>query len=99
LSQGVAVRPGTEERFDILRQHVRRLHAFHGAIMGYKIARKHVNWFLEAEAGQDYRALKASFNALPSPDAQEAFLRDHKSFIFKLIRSAESGNTLMEVAA
>lgn len=99
LSQGVAVRPCTDERFDILKRHVHRLHAFHGAIMGYKIARKHVNWFLEAEAGHDYRALRASFNALPSPDAQEAFLRDHKDFIFELIRSTEGGNTPTELAA
>ena len=99
LSQGVAVQPCTDERFDILRRHVRHLHAFHSAIVGYKIARKHVNWFLEAEVGQSCRALRASFNALPSPDAQEAFLRGHKGFIFELIRRAEDGNTRTGLAA
>ena len=58
-----------------------------GAVMGFKIARKHVGWFFEAELREDYLSLKRAFNALTSQDAQEQFFSDASSEILTRIEA------------
>ena len=54
--------PSAEEQLAILRGHVAHLHEFYGEVMGVRIARKHVAWYLEHRP--DYRALRKAFNSL-----------------------------------
>lgn len=48
--------PDASEVHEILRDHVEALHQFYGELMGVRIARKHVGWYLAAEAeGKTFR--------------------------------------------
>ena len=58
--------------------------------MGFKIARKHVGWFFEAELGDNYLSFKRAFNALASQDAQEQFFSEESSRILTTIESYET---------
>lgn len=60
--------PDATEQAAILRRHVRALHSFYGDVMGVRIARKHVAWYLEPQPG--YRELKKGFNILQTPAEQ-----------------------------
>jgi hypothetical protein len=53
--------------------------------MGYKIARKHIGWFFEAELGEIYLPHKRAFNALLSQDAQQQFLKQETDAILHLM--------------
>ena len=44
------------------------MHAFNGDLMGVRIARKHVGWYLATLPGA--REFRAEFNRLESTDAQ-----------------------------
>jgi len=64
--------PGFAEQVDIVHRHVRALHEFYEGIQGVRIARKHVNWFLDnlnLESG-----FKQAFNQLEAQSAQRRFL-------------------------
>lgn len=52
----------------ILLEHLAALHAFYGDLMGVRIARKHVGWYLATLPGA--REFRAEFNRLESTDAQ-----------------------------
>src|SRR5690606_1088822 len=54
----------------ILLEHLAALHAFYGELMGVRIARKHVGWYLATLPGA--RELRAQFNRLHSTHAQSA---------------------------
>ncbi|PSJ44754.1 tRNA dihydrouridine synthase DusB [Zobellella endophytica] len=76
LAQGTtpAPLPKDQERA-MIREHVAALHEFYGEVMGVRIARKHVGWYLqESDAGRDFRS---DFNALeaagPQLDALEQY--------------------------
>ena len=57
----------------ILLEHLAALHAFYGEVMGVRIARKHVGWYLATLPGaQEFRA---GFNRLETTDAQYATVR------------------------
>jgi len=57
----------------ILLEHLAALHAFYGDVMGVRIARKHVSWYLATLPGaQEYRR---RFNGLDDRDAQCASIR------------------------
>jgi tRNA-dihydrouridine synthase B len=63
LEQGTtpAPLPKDQERA-MIREHVAALHEFYGEVMGVRIARKHVGWYLQgSDAGRDFRS---DFNAL-----------------------------------
>jgi tRNA-dihydrouridine synthase B len=57
----------------ILLEHLAALHAFYGELMGARIARKHVGWYLATLPGA--REFRAQFNRLDSTDAQCAHVR------------------------
>jgi len=65
--------PGLEEVEQILLEHLPALHAFYGEVMGVRIARKHVGWYLATLPGA--REFRAQFNRLESTDAQCASVR------------------------
>ena len=54
--------PSREEQGGILRRHLLSLHEFYGEFMGVRIARKHVDWYLQDQP--DYRARRQAFNCL-----------------------------------
>ncbi|MGE8496496.1 MAG: tRNA dihydrouridine synthase DusB [Pseudomonas sp.] len=58
----------------ILLEHLAELHAFYGDVMGVRIARKHVGWYLATLPGA--REFRAQFNRLDSKDAQCANVRE-----------------------
>jgi len=61
--------PDTATRHQILSRHLTALYAFYGELMGVRIARKHVNWYLGTqEAGASFRRY---FNQLEQPEAQQ----------------------------
>ncbi|TBU97152.1 tRNA dihydrouridine synthase DusB [Phytopseudomonas dryadis] len=57
----------------ILLEHLAALHAFYGDVMGVRIARKHVGWYLATLPGA--REFRAQFNRLDRQDAQCASVR------------------------
>ena len=77
-------------KYEILSRHLNALYAFYGELMGVRIARKHVNWYLGTqESGSHFRRY---FNQLDQPEAQQAAIR---SFILE----PEQLNHLMTPAA
>ncbi|MGB4073867.1 tRNA dihydrouridine synthase DusB [Pseudomonas sp.] len=58
----------------ILLEHLAALHAFYGDVMGVRIARKHVSWYLATLPGA--REFRAHFNRLDSTDAQCTNVRE-----------------------
>jgi tRNA-dihydrouridine synthase B len=66
--------PGLFEVERILLEHLTALHAFYGDVMGVRIARKHVSWYLATLPGA--REFRAHFNRLDSTDAQCANVRE-----------------------
>ena len=65
--------PSLREVEGILLEHLAALHAFYGDVMGVRIARKHVGWYLATLPGA--REFRAQFNRLESTDAQCANVR------------------------
>ncbi|SDV00497.1 tRNA dihydrouridine synthase DusB [Pseudomonas sihuiensis] len=57
----------------ILLEHLAAVHVFYGELMGTRIARKHVGWYLATLPGA--REFRAQFNRLDSTDAQCAHVR------------------------
>jgi tRNA-dihydrouridine synthase B len=68
--------PSVTRQLDIQRRHLTALHAFHGAHLGHRIARKHFAWFLESLAQQEHlttdqaRWCRRRFNEITTPQAQ-----------------------------
>ncbi|TBV08506.1 tRNA dihydrouridine synthase DusB [Phytopseudomonas dryadis] len=65
--------PALTEIEGILLEHLAALHAFYGDVMGVRIARKHVGWYLATLPGA--REFRAQFNRLDRQDAQCASVR------------------------
>ncbi len=61
--------PLTEVR-GILEQHLRELYHFYGEVMGPRIARKHVGWYLQTLAGSG--EFRRAFNRIDDADEQHA---------------------------
>ncbi|MCG4452181.1 MULTISPECIES: tRNA dihydrouridine synthase DusB [unclassified Pseudomonas] len=59
----------------ILLEHMAELHLFYGEVMGVRIARKHVGWYLATLPGA--REFRARFNRLESTDAQYTNVRQY----------------------
>lgn len=64
----VSPTPTVDEKFSILLRHIRALHAFYGDILGVRIARKHVGWYLQHI--NDNPDLRKAFNALQTQREQ-----------------------------
>ena len=77
----------------ILLEHLAALHTFYGDVMGVRIARKHVGWYLATLPGA--REFRALFNRLEDTQAQCANVRE---FFAERQKSPKSG-TEQEVAA
>ena len=58
----------------ILLEHLTALHAFYGDVMGVRIARKHVGWYLATLPGA--KEFRAQFNRLDETQAQVATVRE-----------------------
>ena len=65
--------PALNEIERILLEHLAALHVFYGDVMGVRIARKHVGWYLATLPGA--REFRAEFNRLDSQEAQCASVR------------------------
>lgn len=59
------------EKFTVIHQHIQAIHQFYGEEKGYRIARKHVAWYLDGLSHLvDSLKFKYDFNALESANAQ-----------------------------
>ena len=56
--------PSPEEKYCVILQHIRELHRFYGEEKGYRIARKHIAWYLQDI--QPDSVFKQDFNAITS---------------------------------
>ncbi len=65
--------PALEEIESVLLEHLAALHAFYGDVMGVRIARKHVGWYLATLPGA--REYRGRFNGLEDREAQCASIR------------------------
>ncbi|MCQ4303669.1 tRNA dihydrouridine synthase DusB [Stutzerimonas frequens] len=65
--------PTLDEIESTLLEHVQALHEFYGEVMGVRIARKHVGWYLATLPGA--RDFRARFNHLEDRDAQGFSIR------------------------
>lgn len=75
--------PALCERRAVLSEHLSALHAFYGHVMGPKIARKHIGWYISADTrfnDAEQRALKRQFNALESPESQIEWINDAMAY-------------------
>ncbi|MDE1165786.1 MAG: tRNA dihydrouridine synthase DusB [Pseudomonas sp.] len=69
--------PQLSEVEQILLEHLAALHAFYGDVMGVRIARKHVGWYLATLPGA--KEFRAQFNRLEDTEAQCANVRQFLS--------------------
>ncbi|TLX65407.1 tRNA dihydrouridine synthase DusB [Stutzerimonas nosocomialis] len=65
--------PALEEIEGILLEHLDQLYGFYGDVMGVRIARKHVGWYLSTMPGA--KAFRSTFNRLDEREAQCASVR------------------------
>lgn len=69
LKTGEQLSPQSEINMSsILLEHVKALHVFYGEVMGPRIARKHVGWYLKEQDQLGY--FKRQFNAIDCPIEQ-----------------------------
>jgi tRNA-dihydrouridine synthase B len=78
--------PSLEEVRELLLTHLSELHRFYGEVMGGRIARKHVGWYLKTLA--DSEAFHKTFNQLESAEAQHASV--HEWFERRITRGAQA---------
>ncbi|AXR05035.1 tRNA dihydrouridine synthase DusB [Salinimonas sediminis] len=67
--------PPLSEQHQVLHEHVANVHAFYGDVMGVRIARKHVGWYL-AEHDKE-RQFRKTFNGIEHADVQLNALDDY----------------------
>ncbi|TCP93237.1 tRNA-U20-dihydrouridine synthase [Cricetibacter osteomyelitidis] len=79
-SNSVESEPSFDEKCGVILAHIQALHQFYGAEKGYRIARKHVAWYLPSIQPDSF--FKQAFNAITEPEAQLMALRD----FFKTIK-------------
>lgn len=71
-------KPTTTEWYSILKTHLTKLHHFYGDLMGVKIARKHVGWYLKRQAINS--RVKQEVNANTNNDAGDHSSRHYERF-------------------
>ena len=74
LENGYYTTLATEEKCHLMLRHIQDLHQFYGEEKGYRIARKHVGWYVENLMPNS--TFKRAFNALESAKAQLDVLED-----------------------
>ena len=60
--------PSLAEIHGIFNRHLKALHEFYGELMGVRIARKHLNWYLQSVS--DTTGFRKEFNQLETADEQ-----------------------------
>ena len=76
LEHGEHLKPPSPQTVQtILLSHLQELHSFYGEVMGTRIARKHVGWYLQATP--DAALFRKIFNQLETPSAQIAGIREN----------------------
>jgi tRNA-dihydrouridine synthase B len=65
--------PDLHERHSIINQHITLLHSFYGPVMGVKIARKHINWYLTNIDTSLQPTIKKTYT-IDTPEEQLAFI-------------------------
>ncbi|NRP94561.1 tRNA-dihydrouridine synthase C [Marinobacterium sp. xm-g-59] len=69
LRHGEKIAPPTlSEIHSIFTRHLKALHEFYGELMGVRIARKHLNWYLQSVS--DVTGFRKEFNQLETADEQ-----------------------------
>lgn len=76
--------PSLDEKCSRILSHIEELHQFYGGEKGYRIARKHIVWYLQNI--QSDSGFKQTFNAITEPKAQLVALED----FFTLIRNGNN---------
>ena len=71
--------PNLTEKCGVILQHIEQLHQFYGKEKGYRIARKHVGWYLQGILPNS--GFKHTFNEINNADEQLIALRDFFNFI------------------
>ncbi|MEF9671954.1 tRNA-dihydrouridine synthase [Pseudomonas sp. PCH446] len=71
----------------ILLEHLAALHAFYGEVMGVRIARKHVGWYLATLPGA--KEFRAHFNRVEDTEAQCANVREFFAERYKSLVTGE----------
>jgi tRNA-dihydrouridine synthase B len=67
--------PPLVEVRDILLNHLQELYRFYGEVMGPRIARKHVSWYLQTLPHND--DFRRSFNAIVNAEEQQTSIRNY----------------------
>lgn len=67
--------PSWQEIQKILLQHINGLHQLYGEVMGPRIARKHVSWYLQEQ--EDGKAFRRQFNKIDCGEQQIAALNHY----------------------
>ena len=80
----VIAEPDLDEKCGQILSHIEELHQFYGAEKGYRIARKHVAWYLQGI--QPNSVFRQTFNTLTSPQKQLVALEE----FFNLIRNGNN---------
>ncbi len=71
--------PSLSEKCGVILQHIRDIHQFYGEEKGYRIARKHVAWYLQGI--QPNSVFKQTFNAISDAKSQLIALEDFFNLI------------------
>lgn len=80
IEQGSAIlEPSLDEKCGVIFRHIEELHQFYGAEKGYRIARKHVAWYLQGiQPNSDFRQ---TFNSISDAKMQLVALEDFFNLI------------------
>ena len=74
LSTGIKVPiPNIRVQEEKIINHLTETQAFYGPIMGFRIARKHIGWYLDSHSSSNL--VKKEFNKIICPDEQVTFLK------------------------
>lgn len=80
IEQGkMPAEPDLEQKCGVIFRHIEQLHQFYGEEKGYRIARKHLGWYLDEM--QPYSHFKQAFNAIDNAKQQLIALEDFFNFI------------------
>lgn len=78
-TNSINLEPSLDEKCDVIFKHIQALHQFYGEEKGYRIARKHVAWYLQEI--QPDSVFRQAFNAITDAKAQLVALEDFFNFI------------------
>ncbi|TNH04750.1 tRNA dihydrouridine synthase DusB [Testudinibacter sp. TR-2022] len=67
-SGALIAEPSLAEKCQVVLEHIHNLHAFYGEQKGYRVARKHVSWYLDNIKPDS--AFKRTFNTIADPKQQ-----------------------------